>query len=149
MVVGEQGHGDNIQFVRFLLNLHSAGAKILFQTTEGLIPLLGNSNIISWIGRYTDTPPEFDYWTPIMSVPAVIGLTLENLPHDLHYLAPDKQLIKNWADTLGPKKQLRVGFCWSGRRDTWINKHKAIPFMEMLTLIKRNPQHEWINLQLD
>jgi ADP-heptose:LPS heptosyltransferase len=84
-----------------------------------------------------------------MSIPGVLGVTLENLPQDLQYIEADKRLIQEWQKRLGFKKRLRVGFCWSGRRDTWINQHKAMPFIEMLTLIKQNPDYEWINLQID
>jgi tetratricopeptide (TPR) repeat protein len=149
LVVGEQGHGDNIQFCRFLFNLHAAGARVLFQVTDGLIPLLSNSPIINWVGRYTDTPPEFDYWIPIMSIPGVLGITLENLPKQVQYINafPDKQSA--WLKLLGPKKRMRVGFSWSGRRDAWLNRHKSVPFENMLDMVKNNPQYEWINLQVD
>ena len=149
LVVGEQGHGDNIQFCRFLLNLHSAGARVLFQTTEGLIPLLSTSPVISWIGRYDQQPPEFDYWIPIMSIPGVLGITLENLPRQVQYITPQPDQQAAWLKVLGAKKRMRVGFSWSGRRDAWLNRHKGMPFETMLELIKNNPQYEWINLQTD
>jgi hypothetical protein len=149
LVVGEQGHGDNIQFCRFLLNLHTAGARVLFQVTEGLIPVFSNSPIISWVGRYTDQPPEFDYWIPIMSIPGILGVTVENLPRQVQYITavPEKQTA--WLKLLGPKKRMRVGFSWSGRRDAWLNRHKSVPFENILELVKNNPQYEWINLQVD
>ena len=149
LVIGEQGHGDNIQFCRFLFNLHAGGARVLFQTTEGLIPLLNTSPVIAWIGRYTDQPPEFDYWVPIMSIPGVLGVTLENLPNPVQYITaqPDRQAA--WLQVLGAKKRMRVGFSWSGRRDAWLNRHKGMPFETVLAMIKRNPQYEWINLQVD
>jgi len=149
LVVGEQGHGDNIQFCRFLANLHAAGARVLFQTTEGLIPLLGTSPMLSWIGRYSDTPPEFDYWIPIMSLPGVLGVTLENLPKQVQYLNAHPEAAAAWLKLLGPKKRMRVGFSWSGRRDAWLNRHKGVPFDTVLAMVKRNPQYEWINLQVD
>jgi hypothetical protein len=149
LVVGEQGHGDNIQFCRFLFNLHAAGARVLFQTTEGLIPLLNNSSVINWIGRYNDTPPEFDYWIPIMSLPGVLGVTLDNLPQQVQYLNAHPEAAATWLKLLGPKKRMRVGFSWSGRRDAWLNRHKGVPFETMLTMVKNNPQYEWINLQVD
>ena len=149
LVVGEQGHGDNIQFCRFLFNLHAAGAKVLFQTTEGLIPLLSSSGVLSWIGRYSDEPPEFDYWIPIMSLPGVLGVTIENLPKQVQYINPAADKHAAWLKLLGPKKRMRVGFSWSGRRDAWLNNHKGMPFKTMLELIKNNPQYEWINLQVD
>lgn len=149
LVVGEQGHGDNIQFCRFLYNLHAAGARVLFQTTEGLIPLLNTSPVISWIGRYTDQPPEFDYWIPIMSLPGVLGVTLENLPKQVQYLTAPGDKSTAWLRLLGAKKRMRVGFSWSGRRDAWLNRHKSVPFETMLAMVKNNPQYEWINLQVD
>lgn len=149
LVVGEQGHGDNIQFCRFIYNLHVAGAKIKLQVTDGLIPLLRNSEIISQIGSYTDDMGEFDYWVPIMSLPGILGITLQNLPRPVSYLNADTSIMQQWQNRLGPKKRMRVGFSWSGRRDSWLNQHKSVPFPVMLELIQQNPQYEWINLQVD
>jgi hypothetical protein len=103
------------------------------------------------ISEFVDdiTTAEFDYWTPIMSIPGYLGVTLDNLEHVQQYLYADPALIKTWGDRLGPKRRLRVGFCWSGRRDTWINQHKGMPFESMLALIQQNPTYEWVNLQCD
>ena len=149
LVIGEQGHGDNIQFMRFLFNLHVAGARVLFQVTDGLIPMLAGSDVVAWVGRYSDTPPEFDYWIPIMSVPGVLGITIENLPKVVSYLNAHQDLFQQWQQRLGPKKRMRVGFCWSGRKDNWLNTHKGMPFDRMTELIRRNPTYEWVNLQVD
>ena len=149
LVEGEQGHGDNIQFVRFLWNLHVAGAKIKLKVTDGLIPLLSNSPIIEQVGGYLDDVGEFDYWTPIMSIPGILGITLENLPKPVNYLNVDQNKQQEWLQILGPKTRMRVGFCWSGRRDAWLNRHKGMPFEDMLDLIRTNSQYEWVNLQID
>ena len=149
LVEGEQGHGDNIQFVRFLWNLHVAGAKIKLKVTDGLIPLLSNSPIIEKVTGYLDDVGEFDYWTPIMSIPGILGITLENLPKPVNYLNVDQNKQQEWLQILGPKIRMRVGFCWSGRRDAWLNRHKGMPFEGMLELIRTNPQYEWVNLQID
>jgi hypothetical protein len=149
LVVGEQGHGDNIQFVRFLYNLHVMGAKIKLQVTTGLIPLLASSSIIEQVGTYTDDMGNFDYWVPIMSIPGILGVTLNNLPKPVNYLTADPALVRDWQTRLGPKTRMRVGFAWSGRRDSWLNQHKSMPFETMLALIKQCPEYEWINLQCD
>jgi hypothetical protein len=147
LIFAEQGHGDNIQFIRFVRTLIASGAKIKLQINTNLIPLFSGSPMTFYSPE--QDCGEFDYWIPIMSIPGVLGVTLENLPQDLQYIEADKRLIQEWQKRLGFKKRLRVGFCWSGRRDTWINQHKAMPFIEMLTLIKQNPDYEWINLQID
>ena len=149
LVVGEQWHGDNIQFVRFLYNLHVMGAEIILQVTDGLVPMLSSSPILKRVTKYDYTVDDFDYWTPIMSIPGILGVTLENLPHPVNYLNADPRLQKQWLDYFGPKTKMRVGFSWSGRRDNWLNNHKGMPFEKIMDLIRANPQYEWINLQAD
>jgi tetratricopeptide (TPR) repeat protein len=148
LILGEQGHGDNIQFIRFLIHIKSLGARIVLQTTDALVPLFTSGAIDATIG-FLDPVPEFDYWIPIMSIPEVLAVTLDNLPQQLSYITPNAELAKVWGARLGPKKRLRVGFCWSGRKDSWINRHKGMPFETMLDLVKQNPDYEWINLQID
>lgn len=149
LVVGEQGHGDCIQFSRFIFNLHVLGARIKLQITDGLIPLLSHSHIIDATGRYGEDMGHFDFWVPIMSLPGILGVTLENLPRVQNYLTAPADLMRQWQDRLGAKKRMRVGFSWSGRPDSWIHQHKSVPFAVMLAMIQANPQYEWINLQID
>ena len=149
LVVGEQGHGDNIQFVRFVYNLHVMGAEIILQVTDGLVPMFSASPIIKRVSGYDYSVSDFDYWTPIMSIPGILGVTLENMPRPVNYLNADAGLQRRWQDYFGPKHRMRVGFSWSGRRDNWLNRHKGMPFEQMLELIQAHPQHEWINLQAD
>jgi hypothetical protein len=148
LVTGEQGHGDNIQFVRFIGDIVERGAQVILTLNPNLRPLLLGPNIPTILVE-GDPLPEFDYWTPIMSIPGVIGTTVENLANVQFYLTADAKLQQEWQTRLGHKNRLRVGFCWSGRRDTWINRHKAMPFATMLALIQRNPGYEWVNLQCD
>jgi hypothetical protein len=125
------------------------GARVLLQVTDGLIPLFGTSDVIQWVGGYDQAPPEFDYWVPIMSIPGILGITLENLPLPISYINTNDQMIKAWQQQLGPKTRLRVGLNWSGRRDSWLNQHKSVPFPVILEMVTKNPQYEWINLQVD
>ena len=148
LVIGEQGHGDNIQFVRFVGDIAARGARVILTLNPSLKPLI-IGEAIPTILTDGDPLPEFDYWIPIMSIPAVIGTTVDNIASVQYYLTADTALQRAWQERLGPKRRLRVGFCWSGRRDTWINRHKAMPFEDMLELIQRNPSYEWVNLQSD
>jgi hypothetical protein len=149
LVLQEQGLGDVIQFSRFLYPLHLMGAKIIFQVNNNLAPLFSNSAIITKIIDVNDNPTDFDYWIPIMSIPGVLGMTLDNMETPQSYLAARNDLVQEWQQRLGFKTKLRVGFCWSGRPDSWINRHKGMPYETMRDLIKRNPAYEWINLQVE
>ena len=148
LVIGEQGHGDCIQFVRFVYNLHMMGARVKLQVTDGLIPLLGTSDIMQ-VAAYGADMGEFDYWIPIMSIPGILGVTLDNLPRIQSYMNATPGLVKQWQDRLGPKYKMRVGVSWSGRRDAWLNQHKGVPFDQVLTMIQSHPEYEWISLQAD
>ena len=149
---GEQGHGDIIQFVRFIQNLKNIGGTVTVQVTNGLIPLIQSSEIgrgVRVIG-YAENPGDaFDYWLPIMSLPGKLNVRVDNLPTVIQYLNPDPALVADWRRNLGVKNRLRVGFAWSGRRDSWINQHKAMPFETMLELIGSHADYEWYNLQTD
>jgi hypothetical protein len=145
----EQGLGDTIQFARFLFHIHNLGAKIVLQVNNNLAPLFAQSPIIHQIVDSADTPTDFDYWIPMMSIANAIGLTLENLPNQLSYMSAHPVLVKEWGTRLGPKSKLRVGFCWSGRPDSWINRHKGMPFETMKKFVEAHPEYEWINLQVE
>lgn len=151
-VRGEQGHGDIIQFVRFVQNLKNIGGTVTVQVTNGLIPLIQSSEIgrgVRVIG-YTEHPGDaFDYWIPIMSLPGKLNVRVDNLPTVIQYLNPNPALVADWRRNLGAKNKLRVGFAWSGRRDSWINQHKAMPFETMLGLIRSHAEYDWYNLQTD
>jgi len=144
LIIGEQGLGDTIQFARFVINLKAAGATVVLTVADTMVSLFGPGTI-----AFGDALPEYDYWTPIMSIPGFLGITLKNLSSPLSYISVDSGAVKQWQQRLGFKKKLRVGFSWSGRRDTWIHQHKSVPFNQIAELIKYNPQHEWINLQID
>jgi hypothetical protein len=118
----------------------SPGVKALFPEPAGNI-----------IGIYEpgEDLGEYDYWISMMSIPRVIGLKLETIAHQLQYVAATPVKAQEWADRLGPKKRMRIGVCWSGRKDSWIHNHKAMPVEKIAELIRRNPQHQWINLTVE
>jgi len=149
LIMGEQGLGDCIQFVRFIREIGQQGGRVILLVPNPLIPLFGtNETVISTLG-YDQPLPAFDFWVPMMSIPGVLGLTLENLNSPISYISSNAQLSRDWQGRLGVKTRMRVGISWSGRRDTWINKHKSVPFPVILEMIQQNPQYQWINLQID
>ena len=150
LIVGEQGLGDQIQFLRFTANLQSAGAKIKLVMSPGVKALFPApaGNIIG-IYEPGEDLGEYDYWISMMSIPRVIELRLETITHQLQYIAATPEKAQEWSDRLGLKKRMRIGVCWRGRTDSWIHNHKAMPVEKMAELIRRNPEHQWINLTVD
>jgi tetratricopeptide (TPR) repeat protein len=148
LVIGEQGLGDTVQFLRFITNLYQTGACVVLVVDPAVVSLCGSHSQLK-VFAFGDVLPEYDYWTPIMSIPGVLNITLDQLASSLNYLSANPQLISGWQQRLGQRRRLRVGFSWSGRRDTWIHQHKSVPFQQITELIRYNTNYEWVNLQID
>ena len=148
LVIGEQGLGDTIQFVRFCTTLIEKGAQVVLVVDAALVSLFNRIDKLNVFAFNTELP-EFDYWTPIMSIPGILGITIDTLSAPLSYFAVTPNSRAEWQKRLGPPRRLRVGFSWSGRKDTWIHQHKSVPFGQIINMIQSCPQYEWVNLQID
>jgi len=147
LIMGEQGLGDCIQFVRYIEPLQARGARIILQVPDALISLMqidGGTTI-----GFGQPVPAFDVWCPMMSLPAVMMTTVATIPRALSYISANAAAVAEWNRRLGPRTRLRVGVSWSGRRDSWINQHKSVPFEQIAEMIQRNPEYQWVNLQVD
>ena len=148
LVIGEQGLGDTIQFVRFCTALVHKGAQVVLVVDAGLVSLFGSSPGMQ-ILAFNQELPSFDYWIPIMSLPGQLGITVETLKSPLTYLTINSAALPAWQQRLGPRRRLRVGVSWSGRKDTWIHQHKSVPFGQIVNMIQACPEYQWVNLQID
>jgi len=152
LVIGEQGHGDVLQFSRFVADLKKYNPKkICFHTGPDMIELFQSSQIFSGIeiSNYPNGLPEFDTWNMLMSLPIGLDLDYTNMIAPLQYLEAPQRTVKDWQQRLGVKTRKRIGIGWSGRRDTWINRHKAVKFENIVELLQQNTQYQWVNLQAD
>jgi len=152
LVIGEQGLGDQIQFLRFCGNLQDLGASLRLHVSPAIRPLLINTPpaILSVTCNTEDQIGAFDYWVAMMSLPRLLNMRLENVQHYLQYVQVDAERARVWAERLGiPKTRMRIGITWSGRRDSWINQHKSMPAATMAELVRKFPEHQWVSLQVD
>lgn len=140
LVTCEEGDGDNLQFARFTKMLEKMGATVIHQTEPNIQRLFAQSFKKAIVISNKDTQPEYDYWTPIMSIPRVIRMTYDTMPVCNNYLKIDKKTDKYWKELLGEKTKPRIGFCWGGRT-------KQYSFEHMFKLIKDNPQYQWVSIQ--
>jgi tetratricopeptide (TPR) repeat protein len=112
LVRGEQGHGDHLQFFRYVPKLVAMGAAVSVETWPGLERLFA-ANTPARVFTRTDTPPMgYDWYCPIMSLPLAFGTRLDSIPAE-PYLAADPLLARRWHQRL-PPGPLRVGLVWAG-----------------------------------
>ena len=82
-------------------------------------------------GLNEDTP-DTDFQIPLMSLPMVLGTTVDKLPNKVPYLlAPsDRKAPKAVLNAKGPK----VGLCWSGSRTRPDNASRSIDIEKLAPL---------------
>lgn len=152
LVLGEQGHGDVLQFSRFVADLKKYNPKkICFCAGPDMTELFNSSSAFNGveISNYPNGLPDFDTWAMLMSLPIGLDIDYSTLNSPLQYIDAPERTVQQWRQRLGNKTRRRVGIGWSGRRDTWINRHKAVKFEHIADLIQRFPNVQWVNLQAD
>lgn len=110
----EQGFGDNIQFVRFVPEIARRAQAVLLLVSGPLEPLIANKLPANCrlLPQHSALPP-IDFHSPLMSLPSVLGTTLETLPAQVPYLHADPSLVARWRERL-PADKLNVGIAWAG-----------------------------------
>ncbi|WP_333183646.1 tetratricopeptide repeat protein [Microcoleus sp. B3-D7] len=108
----EQGFGDSIQFIRYAPILRSRGAKVMVACYPELIRLFATVAGIEYLSVNLEGLPEFDVHAPLMSLPRIVGTTLETIPANVPYLAPPAEC----KFALSSDAKLKVGIVWAGNQ---------------------------------
>jgi tetratricopeptide (TPR) repeat protein len=112
-VYWEQGLGDTIQFCRYLKQAHRLGARVIFSARDCMHALLKTLDLpIEVIGE-TEMPLQFDYHSPLLSLPLAFNASLENIPADVPYLHAEPERIERWKQRLG-RGGFKIGVAWKG-----------------------------------
>lgn len=119
LVCCEQGLGDVIQFSRFVPLLRGHAAAVGFEVPSSLLALMrslaGDVELLA-MGQAPLRSADFDWRIPLMSLPALLGTTLETLPAPSAYLQAPAVRVAHWRERLGPRRPgvRRVALACSG-----------------------------------
>jgi Tfp pilus assembly protein PilF len=134
----EQGHGDFIhcfRYIALLKNLHPK--KIILEVTEPFYNIITSQALeIEVIGPNAQ-PPEFDFYSPIMSLPLRFRTEISNIPNKCPYLKTNLNKNKIWEEKLINSKHLKIGLSWSGNPLHKNNHNRSMSlddFSELLSL---------------
>jgi len=115
LVHAEQGLGDTINFCRYLPMLVEAGGKVVFECQPSLVDLMsGMGENISVFARGEPPPPYDLIHAPLLSLPRLLGTTLQSIPATIPYLEPDPGFSDQWAGRLSVYSGPRIGLIWRG-----------------------------------
>lgn len=111
----DQGHGDTIQFIRFVRELRRMDAEVIAEVQTELAALCASVDANVRIVRQREEPPAFDLICPMASLPHRLGLTASTIPARVPYLHADEARIVAWRARLQDLPgRMRVGLAWAG-----------------------------------
>ena len=128
MLFPEQGMGDVFHFIRYVPLLRQQGARVLVECQSPLVPILQHADlgIEQLVLRGSEMPP-FDVACPLLSVPGVMGTTLDTIPCDVPYLQAPPELVDAWRDRVGELDGFKVGIAWQGNKNHPEDRWRSIP----------------------
>ena len=109
----EQGLGDTLHFIRYAQQVKAKGGTVVVECQKPLVPLVANMACVDRVVAVGEAVSGIDVQAPLLSLPLLLGVTLENLQATSPYLAvPSHSRVKwrNWNGGDRPK----VGLVWSG-----------------------------------
>jgi hypothetical protein len=109
------------------------GQKVFVEVQPALVPLLKASGYTGVIPGGTPLP-RFDVQVPLLSLPMVLDTTLETIPAEVPYLAPDPRLAKQWRGKLPAREAFTIGVIWQGNPDYMFDHFRSFPLAELAPL---------------
>lgn len=141
----EYGLGDTLQFVRYAPLVAARCARVVLECQPGLATLMRGVRGVDQVIALGATPPAFDSHAPLMSLPAILGTTLESIPWDGPYVRP-MHFGADAPPPLPPAEGLRVGLAWAGRPEQWDDRKRSIS-LELLAPLAAVPGVTFYSLQ--
>jgi tetratricopeptide (TPR) repeat protein len=135
LVVAEQGLGDTIQFVRFApLVKQRCGGQVLLQCPAALVELLKDVEGIDGFVTGEAAKQSFDRFVPMLSLPAVLGTTLDTIPSAVPYLSPQPARVEHWRRELARFSGFKVGIAWQGNPAYVADAQRSVPLAHFAPL---------------
>jgi hypothetical protein len=78
-----------------------------------------------------DPLPEFDFVAPLMSLPLILGTTVDSIPAEVPYLSADPALVQKWKQEIASFQGFKVGVVWQGSRKFQTDRLRSFALAEM------------------
>ena len=162
LLVGEQGLGDVLQFIRFAPRVKQRGGRVVLACPEPLIRLVSHCLAVDLAVDWNSTLPTCDVHAHLMSLPVILGTTLNSIPGE-PYLSVDAQAVEAWrplvaqalsegdqcglGDPNNAARRFTIGIAWQGNRANTLDRWRSFPVTHFAHLA-RLPGVRLISLQM-
>jgi Glycosyltransferase family 9 (heptosyltransferase) len=130
----EQGFGDTIQYLRFVEPALARAPHLVLSVQDALFDL---ARSLPWKALLTPQPlPEerFDLHAPLMSLPAILGLTAEAIAVAKPYLHARRDRVAYWRTKLADLPQPRIALVWQGSTDNPEDRRRSMRLADLAPL---------------
>jgi tetratricopeptide (TPR) repeat protein len=170
LVLAEQGLGDTLFFLRYVLFLQSSGERVIFQCQRPLLRFLTDFLGKDCLVVQGERLSEFDVCAPVLSLPRILGTCPTNVPAPVPYLHARPNLVEHWRRELSEcdarratcdvksvssnivhrashfARVFKIGIAWQGSRVFIEDRQRSIP-LTLFARLARVPGVELISLQ--
>jgi tetratricopeptide (TPR) repeat protein len=145
---GEQGFGDDLQFVRYVPRVAELAGKVILEVPSELTGLFSRMP-----GPVTVMPrgaqlPTFDCHCPLLSLPLAFNTRLDTIPSATPYLFAAEERLAKWRERLPPSGKRRVGVVWAGSPRFQSDQNRSIGLPRLAPLLSV-AGIEFLSLQKD
>ncbi|HVI50288.1 MAG TPA: FkbM family methyltransferase [Candidatus Sulfotelmatobacter sp.] len=130
LIHAEQGFGDLIQFARYVPILAKQGARVILAVPQVLRRLLATVEGVADVVTALKDGSGYDYHIPLLSIPRIIGISLDKIPNAVPYLkAPNGPVLPAPLGT-----RMKVGIVWAGSPKHANDRNRSITLENLMPL---------------
>jgi tetratricopeptide (TPR) repeat protein len=142
----EQGFGDIIQFIRYAPQIKALGATVLLRVSRPMQKLAQRFAGVDRIVNRDESPPEFDFYIHVLSLPRVFGTDLSSIPAEIPYLHADPVRSERWSQRLAAAGGVTIGLAWAGNTAHPNDRYRSLS-LPALARLGEVAGVRWVSLQ--
>ncbi len=135
LLIADQGHGDCLQFMRFLPWAVDRAPAPIVLTTKELEPFLRRCRGLGRIVHHKDVSGVGDAHIPLSGLPRLAGIDLDRIPSAEGYVAPNPARLEHWRrklDCLIPRGRRRIAIVWAGKPTHANDRRRSLKLSEFV-----------------
>lgn len=136
----EQGVGDAIMMARYVPLAQQRAGRVVLEVIRGAVTLFQAMFPGLEVVARSETSPAHDAQLPMLSLPAIFGTTLENIPESAPFAAKSPEGASIHVESR------RIGLCWQGSTTHVNDRLRSMPFEACFPMLDV-PGVSWQSLQ--
>jgi tetratricopeptide (TPR) repeat protein len=145
------GFGDSIQFIRYASLVTTLGGRVQVECPWPLVRLFQTFSGVETVTATGNPLPPFTVQASLLSLPRILGTTVDCIPNQILYLSVDKlaaETLPSLPDFLHSttQGQLKVGIVWGGNVNHSHDRDRSCPFTAFQSFLDL-PGIEFYSLQ--